>query len=52
MATRLKTALGMAVVFIGVMFFSGTLVLNLAVAVVAVISLDELYRVTLHDAPK
>lgn len=52
MATRLKTALGMAIVFIGVMFFSGTLVLNFAVAVVAVISLDELYRVTLHDAPK
>lgn len=52
MATRIKTAAGMAVVFIAVMFLSGTPVLNIAVAAVAVISLDELYRVTLQDAPK
>lgn len=42
----------MAVVFIAVMFLSDTIVLNIAVAVVAVISLDELYRVTLKEAPR
>ncbi|MGI6030534.1 MAG: phosphatidate cytidylyltransferase [Eubacteriales bacterium] len=51
MATRIKTGLIMAVVFIGVMLLSHTVVLHIAIAAVSFIALGEVYNISLRQCP-